>query len=159
MAAPHQYRRLLDEIQQLTLVPEALLSPELTHLNVRGVDFSMHPVGDEDEGHVALHCDLGVLPDKRREEALLRLLDTNFQLVSTAQTAAFCRNEHSGRMMLSLAQPLANLSGQSLLNQMGALADYATAWRQTFFLGKQAPTSPSSTTGQLPRTASTGRAF
>ncbi|SDH57723.1 Tir chaperone protein (CesT) family protein [Pseudomonas flavescens] len=159
MAVPHQYRQLLDEIQQLTLVPEALLSPELTHLNVRGVDFSLYPVGDQGQEHVVTHCDLGALPDKAREEAMLRLLDTNFQLVNAAKPVTFCRNEHSGHMMLSMAQPLSSLTGQSILDQMGTLADYALVWRQTFFLDKAAPKPQPSSTAQLPRTFSATRAF
>jgi hypothetical protein len=135
MAIPHQYRRLLDEIRQLALLPESILSHELTHLTIRGVDFSMYPVGDQQQEHVLIHCELGALPDKRREEVLIRLMDTNFHMVNSAKSVTFCRNEQSGHMMLSAAQPLADLSGKAVLDQMGSLADYALAWREHFFLG------------------------
>lgn len=160
MAVPHQYRRLLDEIHQLTHVPEALLSRELIHLSIRGVDFSIYPVGDQDQEHVVIHCDLGALPEKRREEALLRLLDTNFHLINSAKPITFCRNEQSGNLLLSTAQPLlASLSGQSILDQMGSLVDYALVWRQTFFLDQKASTPQAPIANQPPQTFGARRAF
>ena len=160
MAVPHHYRRLLDEIHQLTHVPEALLSRELIHLSIRGVDFSIYPVGDQNQEYVLIHCDLGALPEKRREEALLRLLDTNFHLINSAKPVTFCRNEQSGNMLLSTAQPLlASLSGQSVLDQMGSLVDYALVWRQTFFLDQTVSRPSASSTSQPPRTLGVRRSF
>jgi hypothetical protein len=161
MASQH-YHRLLEEISQLTLIPETVLSQELTHLSIRGVDFSMYPVGNQAQAHLVIHCDLGSLPDKRREEVLSRLLDTNFHMVNSAKPVTFCRNEQSGHMMLSAAQPLSGLTGQAVLDQMGSLADYALAWRQNFFLSDTTskPRTPVvAKETQLPRTSFSRRAL
>jgi hypothetical protein len=138
MTVPHRYVQLMAEIQALTLLPASLLSQELVHLSVKGVNFSMYPVGEDDRAYVVTHCDLGDLPGQRREAVLLRLLDCNFHMINSAKPVSFCRNKESGRMMLSAAQPLDMLSGQVILDQMGGIADYALAWRETHFLNDSA---------------------
>jgi hypothetical protein len=139
MAMPRQYVQLLAQIRELTLLPESLLSQELSHLSIKGVDFSMYPVGEEDNAFLVTHCDLGALPDARREEVLMRLMDSNFHMVNSGKPVTFCRNEETGHMMLSAAQPFSLLSGQAILDQMSSLADYALAWRQTYFLSSNKP--------------------
>ncbi len=162
MAMPRQYVQLLAQIRELTLLPESLLSQELSHLSIKGVDFSMYPVGEEDNAFLVTHCDLGALPDARREEVLMRLMDTNFHMVNSAKPVTFCRNEETGHMMLSAAQPLAMVSGQSILDQMGSLADYALAWRETYFLSDSAAKKRPAASAQqapLPRTVLSQRAL
>ncbi len=138
------YLHLLDEIHQLTLLPKTVLAAELTHLSVRGADFSMHAVNDHDQSSVVIHCELGALPTHRREEVLARLLDTNFHMISSGKSVTFCRNEQSGHLMLSMAQPLSSLSGQVAIDQMGALAEYALIWRQNYFLDEASAAQPAS---------------
>lgn len=160
MIASSQYRRLLEEIHQLTYIPKSLLSCNLIHLSVRGVDFSMYLVGGHDDEHVIISCDLGSLPKKRREEVLLRLLDTNFHLLNSAKPITFCRNEHSRNMMLSIAQRLSpNLSGQSTLDLMGSLVDYVLIWRQTYFLDQMPSNSQAYSAARPPHTFGTRKAF
>lgn len=129
------YFQLLDEIHQLTLIPKSLLCPELTQLSVRSVRFSMYTVVDQDQDYLVIHCELGALPTEQREQVLIRLLETNFHLVNSAKPVTFCHNENTGHIMLSMAQPLSRLTAQGVLDQLGALADYALVWRENYFLG------------------------
>jgi hypothetical protein len=152
MSMPHRYVQLMAEIQALTLLPESILSHELVHLSVNGVDFSMYPIGENDQAYVVTHCDLGDLPVARRDAVLLRLLECNFHMINTAKPVSFCCNEESGRMMLSAAQPLSMLSGQVILDQMGGIADYALAWRETHFLNDSTAGLRTASKPQVPTT-------
>ncbi len=139
MAMPHSFAQLMAEIHTLTLLPKSLLHQELVHLSIKGVDFSMYPVVLEDQACLVLHCDLGELPETDREAVLIRLLDNNFYMIKSIQPVSFCRNEESGRILLSAVQPLAMISARTILDQMGSLADYALHWRTTFFLSCSLP--------------------
>lgn len=143
--AARQYRQLLNEISQLTLIPESVMSQELTNLAIQGVDFSLYSIDGQPE-QLMIHTDMGPLPDRRREEALLRLLDTNFFLFDAPRTLAFSRNAQNGRIILSVVQPLAGLSGKAVIEQLGVLAVRAQVWRQNFFEDESLQINDSATT-------------
>lgn len=131
--AARQYRELLKEISQLTLIPESAMSQELTNLAIQGVDFSLYSIDEQPQGQLMIHTDMGPLPDRRREEALQRLLDTNFFLFDAPRTSAFSRNAQNGQIILSIVQPLAGLTGKAVIEQLSVLAVRAQVWRQNFF--------------------------
>lgn len=142
--ALQNYRTLLEQISQLTLIPEMLLSEELTQLSIRNVNFSLYAIGEQKQEYLVIHADMGQLPSKRREEVLLRLLDVNFFLFEAPRTSTFSRNAETGHMMMSHVQPLAGLTGQMVLNQLDAIATQILDWRTSYFLGNEAQASSTS---------------
>lgn len=143
MANAH-YHRLVDDICQLALIPSTALLYQTTQLSVKGVDFSLHHVEGSDAGKVLIHADFGLLPAQQREAILLRLLDTNFHLSGGEYPICFSHNERTGHVMFSASQPLDNVTGSGVLLLMGHLADYAQAWRQTYFLDERPYRQPAS---------------
>jgi len=139
MSVPHRFSQIMAEIHALTLLPKSLLHQDLVRLSIKGVDFSMYPEVLADQACVVFHCDLGDLPETEREAVLIWLLDNNFHLIKSIHPVSFCRNEESGRLMLSALQPLAGISARTILDQMGSLADYALHWRTTFLLNENLP--------------------
>lgn len=135
--ASQNYRTLLQQICQLTLIPEMLLPEELTQLSIREVNFSLYAIGEQKQEYLIIHADMGPLPSKRREEVILRLMDVNFFLFEAPRTSTFSRSAETGHMMMSHAQPLAGLTGQMVLNQLDAMATQILDWRVDYFLGNE----------------------
>lgn len=127
------FRLLIDQLCQLSKLPDAKALYERTALNIDGVDISLV----EREGAVSeiiIHCDLGALPTRRRDEVLCRLLEINFSLFTGSASPACTVNPQTGRVTLAAVAPLAGLGAVGLLELLGQLADMAHAWRQGYFL-------------------------
>ncbi|KAF1010957.1 MAG: hypothetical protein GAK32_01137 [Pseudomonas fluorescens] len=138
MANQH-YRQLVDQICQLTQIPTAALLYESTQLTVRDVDFSLSHIESPEADAVLMHADFGPLPSRQREAILLRLLDTNFHLIDGVRHSSFSHNEHTGHVMFGSALALQGTTAEQILLLMGHIAEYAQAWRQTYFLDDQRP--------------------
>ncbi|MGB3123374.1 MAG: CesT family type III secretion system chaperone [Pseudomonas sp.] len=136
MANEH-YRHLVDELCLLTQIPSAAVLYESLQLIVRGIDFSLRPIENPEADAVLLHADFGPLPSRQREAILLRLLDTNFHLVDGVRHSSFSHNEHTGHVLFGSALPLESTTAAQVLLLMGHIAEYAQAWRQSYFLDDQ----------------------
>lgn len=132
--ANQAYRVLLDDIRLLALLPASTVSYELTHLSIRGVDFSLYVVDGNVEDHLLIHCDMSLPPMAHREVALECLLDVNYYLFGVPRTCSFSRNPQTLHILMSVAQSLFGLTGKAVLSPMAWLADYALGWRDTLSL-------------------------
>lgn len=127
------FRILIDELCQISLLPDPHVLYERAALNIDGVDISLV----EREGptnEVIIHCGLGALPNRRRDEVLLRLLEINFSLFTGSSSPSCTVNPQTGCATLAAVAPLQGLSATGLLELLGQLADMANAWRQDYFL-------------------------
>ena len=124
---------LIDQLCQLSCLPDPKALYERTSLNIDGVDISLV----EREGaasEIIIHCDLGTPPTRRRDEVLCRLLEINFNLFTGSASPAYMVNPQTGRATLAAVAPLAGLGAIGLLELLGQLADMANTWRQGYFL-------------------------
>lgn len=130
------YCRLIDEVCRLSLLSTPHTLYEHAALRIDGVDISLverhEPVAE-----VAIHCDLGPLPDRQREAALHRLLEINFHLSVGAANSTCAVNPKTGHAILAAAISLHHARATQLLQLLGQLAGIAIAWRQSFFLAPQ----------------------
>ncbi|WP_223536823.1 CesT family type III secretion system chaperone [Pseudomonas sp. GL-B-16] len=133
MAKEH-YRHLVDQICAHTLIPNPAALYHATNLAVRDIDFSLQYVDDSGHGDVAILCDFGELPDRRREEVMLRLLETNFYMSESPGAPMLSFNDQSQRVTLTCKMALQGLHAEVLLALMGQFSDMVKAWRSSYFL-------------------------
>jgi hypothetical protein len=128
------YRQLVDDICAEALIPHAASLYHATNLAIRDIDFSMQYLDGPDVGTVAIFCDFGPLPKLRREEVMLRLLETNFYMSDSHGAPMLSFNDQSQRVTLTCKMPLRDLRAKVLLAMMGQFSDMAKAWRDSYFL-------------------------
>lgn len=78
--------------------------------------------------------DLGPPPWQLEHEAWLSLMDTNF-LMGGDGTVSFACNPEGDEAILQCAYPLATVTGEGLVDSLGALAMLARRWQRDHFLG------------------------
>jgi hypothetical protein len=127
------FRVLIDELCELSKLPDPHALYDQAALNVGGVDISLVE-REGSVGEVIIHCDLGALPSRRREDVLLRLLEINFSLFTGSASTACTVNPQTNRVALAAVAPLQGLSAIGLLELLGQLADMAKVWRGGYFL-------------------------
>lgn len=131
-----QYTSLIDEICTLSLIASPERFYESANFTLDGVDFTLQ-YQDRDQGRaVLIYGDMGPLPERNRDQALLSLMDINFHLFSGAHSPAFSWNSQTARVLLmgSVALQMANAEGVLLL--MRSFANLAREWREHGFVGK-----------------------
>lgn len=132
------YRQLIDDICSVALIPCTASLYHSTNLAIRDIDFSMQYSTGSKAGGIAILCDFGPLPNRRREEILLRLLETNFYMSESPATPMLSFNDQSERVTLTCRMPLQSLRAEVLLGLLGELADMAKSWRSSYFLSGSA---------------------
>jgi hypothetical protein len=133
MATEH-YRHLVDQICAHTLIPNPAALYHATNLTVRDIDFSLQYADGAGLGEVAILCDFGALPNRRREEVLLRLLETNFYMFDSPGVPMLSFNDQSQRVMLTCKMALQGLQAEVLLALMGQVSGMVKSWRSSYFL-------------------------
>ena len=131
------YRQLIDQICELTMLPDPASLYEMASISVRGISFSLLYNEKGDSGEVQIYCGFGPLPKHEREPVLLRLLETNLHLCTGPGSPALSYNSETSQVVLVCVLPLELLEAQKLLDLLGYLADIAKQWQSDFFLGDQ----------------------
>jgi hypothetical protein len=145
MAAEH-YRQFVNQICAHTLIPNPALLYHDTNLAVRDIDFSLQYIDGAGKGVVTVLCDFGPLPGRRRDEVLLRLLETNFYMSDSAGSPMLSFNDQSQRVTLTCKMALDGLRAEVLVALMGQFSDMVRAWRSNYFLA--APAEPQRMSGR-----------
>jgi len=133
------YRQLIDQICELTMLPDPASLYEMASISVRGINFSLLPQENAGGGNVQIYCGFGPLPKQQREPVLLRLLETNLHLCTGPGSPALSYNSETSQVVLVCVLPLELLEAQTLLDMLGALADMAKQWQIHYFLGEDKP--------------------
>jgi hypothetical protein len=143
MAIEH-YRLLVDQICALTLIPNPATLYAATNLAVRDIDFSLQYFEGAGKGTVSVLCDFGPLPARRREEVLIRLMETNFHMSDSPGAPMLSFNDQSQRVTLTCKMALDGLNAEFLVPLLGQFSGMVNTWRSDYFL-------PSSTEAQQTR--------
>ncbi|MFH7445214.1 type III chaperone ShcM, partial [Pseudomonas syringae pv. tagetis] len=64
------------------------------------VDFTLQYLDRDDGSAVLIYGDMGTLPTRKRDAALLALIDINFHMFSGAHSTVFSWNAQTGRVLL-----------------------------------------------------------
>ncbi|KPY28556.1 ShcM [Pseudomonas syringae pv. philadelphi] len=139
-----QYHTLINEICALSLISTPERFYESANFKISEVDFTLQ-FQDRDEGRaVLIYGDMGALPARGRESALLALMDINFHMFAGAHSPAFSFNAQTGRVLLMGSVALERASAEGVLLLMKSFSDLAKEWREHGFMG-QATTVGAST--------------
>ncbi|RMO89988.1 ShcM [Pseudomonas syringae pv. philadelphi] len=143
MTNSDQYQKLINEICALSLISKPERFYESANFNISEVDFTLQ-FRDRDEGSaVLIYGDMGALPSRGRDSALLALMDINFHMFSGAHSPAFSWNAQTGRVLLMGSVGLERASAEGVLLLMKSFADLAKEWREHGFMGPAGTTSSS----------------
>lgn len=134
-----RYKRLVADICQLTQIPVEGINHDLTELSVRGVGFSFFNVKDT----VLIHANFGPLPERRRDEVLLKLMSVNFHLFSGQHPCCFSHNQETGQVIFSGTVDLASIGAPQFVHLLGHIAEYARAWQHNYFISEDSRPVPS----------------
>ncbi|EPN33788.1 CesT family type III secretion system chaperone [Pseudomonas syringae] len=136
-----QYHTLINEICALSLISTPERFYESANFKISEVDFTLQ-FQDRDEGRaVLIYGDMGALPARGRDSALLALMDINFHMFAGAHSPAFSFNAQTGRVLLMGSVALERASAEGVLLLMKSFADLAKEWREHGFMGQAATTS------------------
>jgi len=136
------YRQLIDQICELTMLPDPASLYEMASISVRGISFSLLYNEKGDSGEVQIYCGFGPLPKHEREPVLLRLLETNLHLCTGPGSPALSYNSETSQVILVCVLPLEVLEAQTLLDMLGALAEMAKQWQSHYFLSEDRSKAP-----------------
>ncbi|MCF5467681.1 CesT family type III secretion system chaperone [Pseudomonas syringae] len=157
-----QYHTLINEICALSLISAPERFYESANFKISDVDFTLQ-YQDRDEGRaVLIYGDMGALPARNRDTALLALMDINFHMFSGAHSPVFSWNAQTGRVLLMGSVSLERASAEGVLLLMRSFADLAKEWREHGFMGQanaaSAPANVSApSVAQRESTATSGR--
>lgn len=127
MTNKDQYQKLINEICALSLISKPERFYESANFNISEVDFTLQ-FRDRDEGSaVLIYGDMGALPSRGRDSALLALMDINFHMFSGAHSPAFSWNAQTGRVLLMGSVGTERASAEGVLLLMKSFAD----WRKS----------------------------
>ncbi|MBD1586839.1 CesT family type III secretion system chaperone [Pseudomonas typographi] len=136
--ASSAYCTLIDQLCELTLIPNPSAFYERANLSVKEVDFNLTHNPGVGEGDIFIYCGFGPLPRGNREAVLQRLLETNLYLFSGPFSPSLAYNSETGQVVLTSNVMVDNLTAERLLGLMGGLADMALVWRGNHFLDNDA---------------------
>jgi len=128
------YRSLIDQVCELTLIPNPETLYENASLQVRGVDFSLFYRESPGAGEVLIYCGFGPLPQRRRDEVMQCLLETNLYLFNGQNSPALAYNAETGQVVLVSVLLLDALEAQRLLDMLGYISGMAKQWQESYFL-------------------------
>ncbi|MBI6738805.1 CesT family type III secretion system chaperone [Pseudomonas syringae] len=130
-----EYQALINEICTLSLISEPERFYESANFKISDVDFTLH-YQDRDEGRaILIYGDMGALPARNRDSALLALMDINFHMFAGAHSPAFSWNAQTGRVLLMGSIGLERATAEGVLLLMKSFADLAREWREHGFMG------------------------
>jgi hypothetical protein len=130
------YRRLLDDFAQhtgLTSIQDKDGFYRMADIIVDEINFSLMPGGEEYAGALLLFCDFGPIPPEHEAITMRRLLETNTMMMGVGRPS-FGINFSTGHVVLSGAVPVADMTGELLLQMLRHYAEKAKMWRETHFL-------------------------
>jgi hypothetical protein len=128
------YQALINELCELTVIPNPETLYEMASIRVRGVDFSLLYNESPGAGEVLIYCGFGPLPQQQRDAVMQRLLETNLHLFNGQNSPSLSYNPETGHVVLVSVLLLDALKAQRLLDMLGYLAAMAQKWRETYFL-------------------------
>ncbi|KPX46162.1 ShcM [Pseudomonas syringae pv. helianthi] len=135
------YHTLINEICALSLISTPERFYESANFKISEVDFTLQYL-DRDEGRaVLIYGDMGTLPTRNRDAALLALMDINFHMFSGAHSPVFSWNAQTGRVLLMGSVGLERASAEGVLLLMKSFAELAKEWRDHAFMGPSATTA------------------
>jgi len=100
-----RYRALIEHLYATLGVDTAPALAQAAHLMVDGTEFHLFHGGLLEPDSVIMHCIFGTLPERRREEVLLRLLETQTHLFGVC-SPVFSHDASSNRITLMCRFPL-----------------------------------------------------
>lgn len=131
------YHQLIDNICELTMLPDPASLYEVASISVRNINFSLLYKENPAHGDVHIYCGFGPLPKQQRELVLQRLLETNLYLCTGPGSPTLTYNTETGQVVLVCIFPLDVLEAQPLLDMLGHLAETAKQWQSDYFLGDE----------------------
>lgn len=131
------YHQLIDNICELTMLPDPASLYEVASISVRNINFSLLYKENAVLGEVQIFCGFGPLPTQQRERVLQRLLETNLYLCTGPGNPTLTYNAETGQVVLVCIFPLGALEAQPLLDMLGHLAETAKRWQSTYFLTEE----------------------
>ncbi|PPS34769.1 type III chaperone ShcM [Pseudomonas amygdali pv. morsprunorum] len=130
------YHTLINEICALSLISTPERFYESANFKISELDFTLQ-YQDRDEGRaVLIYGDMGALPTRNRDAALLALMDINFHMFSGAHSPVFSWNAQTSRVLLMGSVSLERASAEGVLLLMKSFADLANEWREHGFIGR-----------------------
>ncbi|MCD5993893.1 CesT family type III secretion system chaperone [Pseudomonas sp. CDFA 602] len=130
-----QYKALINEICALSLISSPERFYESASFRISDIDFTLQ-YQDRDQGRAVLvYGDMGGLPERNRDQALLALMDINFHLFAGAHSPAFSWNAQTGRVLLMGSVGLERATAEGVLLLMRSFANLAKEWRDHGFVG------------------------
>jgi hypothetical protein len=132
-----RYRLLIDEICTLSLIPNSPDFHENPNFMVHNVDFSLQHRAMGESEQVAIYADMGPLSSGNHDIVLLSLLEINFHLFHSGQSAVFSYNTETQRILLMGSVEMAKATAPTLLLMMKAFAKLASEWRRSAFQEKE----------------------
>ncbi|KPY22560.1 Type III chaperone protein ShcM [Pseudomonas savastanoi pv. glycinea] len=130
------YHTLINEICALSLISTPERFYESANFKISEVDFTLQ-YQDRDEGRaVLIYGDMGALPTRNRDAALLALMDINFHMFSGVHSPVFSWNAQTSRVLLMGSVSLERASAEGVLLLMKSFADLANEWREHGFIGQ-----------------------
>ncbi|EGH27102.1 type III chaperone protein ShcM [Pseudomonas amygdali pv. mori str. 301020] len=138
------YHTLINEICALSLISTPERFYESANFKISEVDFTLqyqyqyqYQYQDRDEGRaVLIYGDMGALPARNLDAALLALMDINFHMFSGAHSPVFSWNAQTSRVLLMGSVSLERASAEGVLLLMKSFADLANEWREHGVIGQ-----------------------
>lgn len=128
-----QYLTLINDICALSLISTPERFYESATFKINQTDFTLQ-YQDRDQGRAVLvYGDIGALPDRGRDVALMTLMDINFHMFSGAHSPVFSWNAQTGRVLLMGSVALERATAEGVLLMMKSFAELAVEWRQNGF--------------------------
>lgn len=131
------YQALINDLCELTVIPNPETLYEMASLRIRGIDFSLLYKDGPGAGEVLIYCGFGPLPQQQRETIMQRLLETNLYLFNGQNSPSLSYNPETGQVVLVSVLLLDALTAQRLLDMLGYLAAMAQKWQETYFLDEE----------------------
>jgi hypothetical protein len=128
-----RYRALVEQLaKHFNLAQQGAMHQAIT-MPVSGVNFTLYHGGVILPDSVLLYCEFGPLPHARREQILLRLLETNMYLFN-ANCPAFTYNAQKDSIILICRFSLSAATLESTLELFDFLVSMALRWRRDHYL-------------------------
>jgi hypothetical protein len=126
------YRSLIDQLCQHTGIPNPQAMYDKAELLVDDCKFMLKH-GEKSES-VLIYCDMGELPEKSKEAALLRLMETNLYMFGDLYNPVFSYNPETRHVLMLYARWLGDATGLTTLALIQQLSEMAKEWRESYFL-------------------------
>jgi hypothetical protein len=149
------YQSLIDQICEHAGISNPKAMYEMMDVEVDECNFMLKH-GKNCES-VLIYADMGELPEKAKEAALLRLMETNLYMFGDWYNPVFSYNSETKHILMLCSIWLGEASGTGTLMFLEHLSKMVKEWRTNYFLDEKEAKSGSLSTGRSGSNSSLGR--